>query len=95
MTDMWKNETFEAALTAAYSAARTGGRWSGTYAMATREEYWAEGAQVWFQCNPMTPDWQHNDVNTRDKLRAYDPALAALLSYFFSDREVVYQCPRL
>lgn len=76
--------TFDTRLADAYAAALEADRWTGTYAGANPDEYWAEGAQSWFDAN-VENDTQHNAVNTRDELRAYDPPLAALLAEVFGD----------
>jgi alpha-glucosidase len=60
------------------------GRWEKTYAATNREEYFAEGVQDYFDCNATSPrEGVHNDVNTRDELRAYDPDLYALIDEVF------------
>ena len=65
-------------LQAAYDQALKAGLWKGTYAATNVEEYWAEGVQSWFNCNRES-DNQHNHVNTRAELDAYDPSLAKLI----------------
>jgi hypothetical protein len=86
------DETFDGRLAAAYASAISEGLWSGTYAATNRMEYWAEGAQSWFDTN-RTNDDQHNDVGTRDRLKDYDPRLAKLLTEAFGDREWRYRKP--
>jgi len=58
-----------------------------TYAATNFWEYWAEGIQNWFNVNAEVPvpDGKHNHVNTRAELKAYDPALFALINEFFED----------
>lgn len=77
--------TFDGRLLTAYDAAKVDGLWKGTYAMENRMEYWAEGAQSWFDTNRAN-DREHGPIDTRDKLKAYDPRLAALLTEVFGDR---------
>ena len=60
-----------------------------TYAITNRAEYWAEGTQSWFDTNRANDD-QHNHVDTRDKLKDYDPALATLLTEVFGDMDWRY-----
>jgi hypothetical protein len=72
--------SFEARLDAAYDAAVAAGRWLGTYAATSREEYWAEGVQSYFGCNPRVPNDFHNDVDTRAELRRYDATLCRLIA---------------
>lgn len=73
---------FEERLRAAYAAARSEGLWAGKYAISNPSEYFAEGAQSWFDAN-RPPDHDHNEVDTRAELEAYDPRLAALCAEAF------------
>ncbi|MEO6004317.1 MAG: hypothetical protein ABIZ04_19410 [Opitutus sp.] len=84
--------TFDRRLRSAYDAARRAGRWKGKYAGSNHQEYWAEGVQSWFDTNGEN-DEQHNEVNTRVELKAYDPALATLLGEVFGDGEWRYSVP--
>lgn len=52
--------------------------WKGTYADSNDEEYWAEGVQSYFNANN-PKDRQHNGIDTREKLKAHDPALFELI----------------
>jgi len=72
-------------LKAAYNAAKYRGLWRNTYAMSTWEEYFAEGAQSYFHVNAYAnpPNGIHNDINTRAKLRRYDPTLYNLVREVF------------
>jgi cyclophilin family peptidyl-prolyl cis-trans isomerase len=79
-------------LEAAYQAAQRQGLWQGTYAISNPAEYFAEGTQAWFD-NNRANDALHNDIDTRDKLKAYDPALAALLQRVYGDLSWRYQPP--
>ena len=83
---------FEERLLAVYAEAMAAGRWAGTYAVTNHEELWAEAVQSWFDDNREN-DSLHNHVNTRDELRAYDPALAALVEEVFGDRAWRYVKP--
>jgi hypothetical protein len=85
--------TFDQRLQHAYNDARAAGRWANTYAMDNHYEYWAEGAQSWFDTNRINDD-QHGPIATRAQLVAYDPPLAALLLEVFGDRPWRYQKPR-
>ncbi len=76
----------------AYREAVDNGLWQGTYAGSNREEYWAEAVQSWFDDNREN-DALHNHVNTRDELKRYDPALAALCAEVFGDRPWRYRKP--
>lgn len=64
-------------LQAAYDAALAAGKYEGTYAATTLQEYWAEGVQSWFDTNITVPpgsppDGIHNEIGTRDQLKTYD-----------------------
>lgn len=83
---------FDTRLTEVYSQAIAEGLWKGTYAAKNRHEYWAEGAQSWFDTN-RPPDGEHNDVDTREELQAYDPRLAALCESVFGPGDWRYQRP--
>jgi hypothetical protein len=76
--------TFRTRLRKAYRDALDKGLWKGTYAGSNPSEYWAEGVQSWFDTNRQN-DFQHNDVDTRDELKAYDPELAKLCAEVFGD----------
>lgn len=84
--------TFDQRLRETYEHARTNGLWKGTYAMQNRMEYWAEAAQSWFDCNRVN-DREHGPIDTRDKLKPYDPDMAKLLTEVFGDTEWRYQRP--
>jgi hypothetical protein len=73
---------FAPRLRAAYQHARDKGLWAGTYAGSSYREYWAEGVQSYFDANDAN-NAQHNDVNTREKLAAYDAELFALVDGVF------------
>lgn len=62
----------------AYEAAKAKGLYKGQYAINTVAEYWAEGTQWWFWSNFEFYD-DSTRVQTPDDLKAYDPALYALL----------------
>ncbi len=80
---------FDDRLKTIYDAAVEKGLWENTYAITNRAEYWAEGTQSWFDTNRANDD-QHNHVDTRDKLKAYDPVLAALLAEVYGDMDWRY-----
>jgi hypothetical protein len=83
---------FDARVKAAYTAAMAAGLWKGVYASTNHHEYFAEGVQSWFD-NNRENDHDHNHVNTRAELQAYDPALAALCREVFGDTELRYTKP--
>ena len=69
--------TFDARVKKAYDRAMSRGLWKGKYASVNHHEYFAEGVQSWCDTN-REDDHDHNHVNTREELRAYDPVLAGL-----------------
>ena len=83
------DSSFDDRLKIAYDAAVEKGLWKDTYAITNKAEYWAEGTQSWFDTNRANDD-QHNHVDTRDKLKDYDPALATLLTEVFGDTDWRY-----
>ncbi len=85
--------TFDTRLRAAFDAAMKAGLWKGAYASTNHHEYWAEGVQSWFD-NNRENDFQHNHVNTRAELVAYDAGLAALCREVFGDTELKYTKPQ-
>ena len=83
---------FDQRVRQAYDAARAAGLWRGTYASTNPAEYFAEGAQSWFDDNREN-DHDHNHVDTRRELLAYDPGLAALCQEVFGDKVPPYSKP--
>ena len=81
--------SFDDRLKIIYDAAVEKGLWKDTYAITNKAEYWAEGTQSWFDTNRANDD-QHNHVDTRDKLKEYDPALATLLTEVYGDADWRY-----
>ena len=84
--------TFDARLRATYAAAMKAGLWHGKYASVNHCEYFAEGVQSWFD-NNRENDHDHNHVNTRAELLAYDPGLAAMCREVFGDTVLKYTKP--
>ena len=76
--------TFNTRLRKAYKDAMAKGLWKGTYAASNPGEYWAEAVQSWFDTNRQN-DSQHNHVDTRPELKAYDPDVAKLADEVFGD----------
>jgi len=75
---------FGGRLEALYKEALAKGLWKSTYAATNAAEYWAEGIQSWFDCN-RPADTIHNGVDKREKLKEYDPPLAALIAEVLGD----------
>jgi hypothetical protein len=84
--------TFDRRVRAAYDSAMAAGLWQGKYAATNHHEYFAEGVQSWFD-NNRENDHDHNHVNTRAELLAYDPGLAALCRKVFRDTKIRYTKP--
>lgn len=75
-----------AELTAAYKSAMAAGRFAHSYSARNGQEYWAEGAQAWFDCaDPRQDPAVHSGIWTREQLKAYDPDLARLLAGVYGD----------
>ncbi len=85
--------TFDSRLRAVYDAAMTAGLWKGKYPSVNHHEYFAEGVQSWFD-NNRENDHDHNHVNTREELIAYDPGLAAMCREVFGDTTLKYTRPQ-
>lgn len=66
------------------------GLWKDTYAITNKEEYFAEAVQSFFNCNRYSeiPDGIHNRIDTREKLRQYDPRIYRLLLRFFEETDL-------
>ncbi len=87
--------SFRRELQEAYSHAKATGLWANTYAQVNVEEYWAEGVQSYFDTNLFSdpPNGIHNSVNTRDKLKGYDPQLFAIIDRAFAGSSWRPRCP--
>lgn len=82
---------FDNKLNNLYNSAKTAGLWKRTYAMENKEEYFAEAVQSFFNTNKYSaePNGVHGPIDTRTKLKEYDPAIYKLLcEYFYEDREI-------
>lgn len=66
------------------------GLWTDTYAISNKEEYFAECVQSFFNCNRFSeqPNKVHNSINTRSKLKNYDPDMYELLKEFFYEIDI-------
>ena len=76
--DYRRSASFEAQLVRAYETALASGTWAGLYAETNANEYWAEGAVVWFY--DIGPGRQ---FGTYEALKAHDPLLFDLLDAWF------------
>jgi alpha-glucosidase len=77
--------TFDKRLREAYKKAMDSGLWKGTYLTTNHIEYWAEGAQAYFDC--MRPQY---GANTREKLEKYDPDLFQLVDEVYKQSKFRY-----
>jgi hypothetical protein len=73
------DKEFNRNLKALHQKAMSKGLWKDTYAGSNHHEYWAEGVQSFYDCN-REKNWNHNHVNTRQELEAYDPELAQFIA---------------
>ncbi|QIZ72023.1 hypothetical protein [Oxynema aestuarii] len=92
---VYLDRTFQARLNWVYRQAIAAGLWRNTYAAVNPEEYWAEGVQSYFNVNleVNSSNGIHNQINTREELRAYDPRLYQLIFEIFGDTQLVSPCP--
>jgi alpha-glucosidase len=73
---------FNKKLRTLYDNAMAKGLWKNTYMASNPSEYWADAVQSFYDANRAN-NWNHNFVNTREKLQAYDPDLAKLIADTF------------
>lgn len=66
------------------------GLWTDTYAISNKEEYFAETFQSFFNCNRYSekPNGVHNNIDTREKLKQYDPEMYRLLLEYLPEIEL-------
>jgi hypothetical protein len=75
-------------LRTAFNDAKARGDYGNSYAITNEQEYWAEGAQCWFDCaNPRNAGGASN----RAELKAKDAALAGLLTEVYGDTDWRYK----
>ncbi len=86
-----RHEPFAVSLAQAYDQAREGLLWPDSYEMSSAGEYFVAGAGVWF--GDPSPVAVARGLTTREALRAYDPALAALCHEAFGDERWRYAPP--
>ncbi len=63
------------------------------YAQRNKAEYWAEVLQCWYNTN-RTMDHDHNHIHTREQLRVYAPAAAALCEEVLGNGKWRFVSPR-
>jgi hypothetical protein len=86
------DKTFQKRLDECYRKAIDSDLWVGKYAARNSAEYWAEGVQSWFGTNRQN-DHDHNHVDTRAELLAYDARLARLIRRELRNSEWRYVNP--
>jgi len=76
------DERFDTRLTEIYDKAIADGKWQGTAAVADRIAYWIEGVLAYFDAlgQDDAPNDAASQINTREKLKEYDPELFALVN---------------
>jgi hypothetical protein len=86
---------FESMLATAFSNATTTGLWVDTFAAGDAGSYFAYGTQAWFDAaaEASPPNGKFGPVGTRQRLQAYDPALAALASAYYPADDWREVCP--
>ena len=86
------DKDFAKRLDAAFANAKKTGLWKGSYSMDNCEEYFAEGAQAWFDtCRMIVPKKSGSGsfkIVTRTQLKDYDPDLYDVLASVFSEEKL-------
>jgi len=77
----------------AYESAMAQGLWDKTYSKTNKDEYWAEGVQMYFDCarSASPPNGVHNEVCNREQLKVYDPKLYNLVDREFGGNPWRYE----
>jgi hypothetical protein len=85
---------FDDELTRALEDAKSKGLWKKTYAISNISEYFAEGVQCWFDVNDEASPANgiHNEINTREELKKYDPALYDIIKRYFKEDNEIISC---
>lgn len=86
------NSKFKSDLEAAFQNAKKNGLWKDTYSMTNSEEYFAEGAQAWYDtCRMVVPNLNGTGtmkIKYRTELKAYDPDLYNLCASVFPEAKL-------
>lgn len=86
------DEDFRVALQTAFNNAKNSGLWKDTYSMTNSEEYFAEGAQAWYDtCRMVVPSPNGTGtmkIKTREQLKVYDKALYDLCASVFPEEKL-------
>jgi len=88
--------TIDEELKQIYDDAIAHGLWKNTYAASNMDEYFAEGVQDWYNINDesIPSNGIHNEINTREELKAYDPGLYAFIKRYFRETDKKISCHR-
>lgn len=76
------DERFDTRLKEIFEKSVAAGKWQGTAAIADRAAYWIEGVLAYFDAvgHDDAPNDAPSPIDTREKLKAYDPDLFALVN---------------
>jgi hypothetical protein len=90
------DSSFEDRLADAFQYAREAGLWRDTFAGQDAQEYWAEGAQDWYETNLEADpaDGVHGPIDTQRELLQYDPLLYHLLDELLPKETLWPDCYR-
>jgi hypothetical protein len=69
------------------------GLWGGMFTSQDTIAYYGLGALTWFDALMSPSSGTQNQVNTREELKAYDPALAGLVAETVPDDAWRPHCP--
>ena len=85
---------FDTELKQAFDNAKAKGLWINTYAGSNPDEYFAEGVQSWFNVNDeaVPSNGIHNEINTREELKSYDPVLYNIIRRYFPESNKIISC---
>ncbi len=91
---LFVDKDLDAELQQTLDNARATGLWENTYAATNISEYFAEGVQDWFNVNAeaIPANGVHNEINTREELKQYDPALYNIIKRYFKDDNKKISC---
>lgn len=86
------SQAFRDSLRSAFQQAKAEGLWVDTYSMSNTAEYFAEGAQAWFNACRMHVPAKNGEgrftLRTREQLHDYDPRLYAFLASIFPEEHL-------
>jgi len=91
---LFVDPNFNTELKQAFDDAKAKGLWLNTYAGSNPYEYFAEGVQDWFNLNAesIPSNGIHNEINTREELKEYDPLLYEIIKRYFPENYKKISC---